>query len=35
LFKLASDRRGEEDPGSPVFSDADEAIEYLRNLAAK
>jgi hypothetical protein len=35
LLKLASDRRSETEPPSPVFSDSASAIEYLRKLVAE
>jgi hypothetical protein len=35
LLKLASDRRGESEPNSPVFSDAESATAYLRSLVAE
>jgi hypothetical protein len=35
LLKLASDRRQVSDPGSPVFSNAEDADEYLRKLVAE
>ncbi len=34
LFRLASDRRSETEPGSPVFDNAEDAAEYLRKLVA-
>jgi hypothetical protein len=34
LLKLASDQLNENEPGSPIFSDADAAAEYLRKLVA-
>jgi hypothetical protein len=35
LLKLASDRQSVNEPGSPVFSDAASATEYLRKLIGK
>jgi len=35
LFRLASDRRSETEPGSPIFDDAESATEYLRKLVAE
>lgn len=35
LLKLASDRRGETEPASPVYSDAGAAMEHLRKLVTE
>ncbi len=35
LYKLASDRRSMTEPSSPVFDDAETAMEYLRKLVAE
>jgi hypothetical protein len=35
LFRLASDRRSETEPSSPIFDNAEDAAEYLRKLVAE